>query len=73
MTVMHEGGWSNTQTVHNIYTHLATQDKNEDIERMKAFYSKPESPQNTTETVIVIAQPIAGAANLITNGFTNES
>lgn len=62
LTVMQEGGWSNTQTVHNIYTHLAAQDKNEDIERMKAFYSKP------AETVIVITQPIP-----VTNEITNES
>ncbi len=54
MTVMQEGGWSNTQTVHNIYTHLAAQDKNDDIDRMKAFYNKPEK----SETVIVITQPI---------------
>ena len=40
MTVMHEGGWSNTQTVHNIYTHLASQDQNADIDRMKEFYQK---------------------------------
>lgn len=39
MTVMQEGGWSNTQTVHNIYTHLAAQDKNKDIDKMKAFYN----------------------------------
>lgn len=60
MTVMQEGGWSNTQTVHNIYTHLAAQDKNDDINRMKAFYSKPEK----TETVIVIStQAIQKTAN----------
>lgn len=58
MTVMQEGGWSNTQTVHNIYTHLAAQDKNDDIDKMKAFYSKPEK----TETVIVITQPIPQTA-----------
>ena len=45
MTTMKEGGWSNTQTVHNIYTHLATQDQNADIERMKAFY-RPETATN---------------------------
>lgn len=54
MTVMQEGGWSNTQTVHNIYTHLASKDKNADIERMKAFYSNEEKPLKS-ETVVVIA------------------
>ncbi len=38
-TTMREGGWSNADTVHRIYTHLAAQDANEDIERMKKFYS----------------------------------
>ena len=65
MTVMQEGGWSNTQTVHNIYTHLAAQDKNEDIDRMKEFYSKK-------ETVIVITQPIPETAKNLTNGITNK-
>lgn len=40
MTTMKEGGWSNTQTVHNIYTHLATQDQNADIAKMKAFFAE---------------------------------
>lgn len=61
LTVMQEGGWSNTQTVHNIYTHLAAQDKNDDIDRMKAFYNK-------TETVIVIsAQAISETTNKTSN------
>ena len=38
-TTMREGGWSNPDTVHRIYTHLAAQDANADIERMKKFYS----------------------------------
>lgn len=38
-TVMREGGYSNTQTVNNVYRHLAAQDANEDIKRMKDFYS----------------------------------
>ena len=38
-TTMREGGWANTDTVHRIYTHLAAQDANEDIKRMKDFYS----------------------------------
>ena len=39
MTTMREGGWSNPDTVHRIYTHLAAQDANEDIQKMKDFYS----------------------------------
>ena len=38
-TTMREGGWSDPSVVHNIYTHLAAQDANEDIQRMKDFYS----------------------------------
>ena len=37
-TTMREGGWSNSKTVHEIYTHLAAQDANADIKRMKEFY-----------------------------------
>ena len=39
LTTMREGGWSDPSVVHNIYTHLAAQDANEDIKRMKKFYS----------------------------------
>lgn len=39
LTTMREGGWSNPDTVHRIYTHLAAQDANDDIQRMKDFYS----------------------------------
>lgn len=39
-TTMREGGWSNSDTVHRIYTHLAAQDANEDINRMKNFYAE---------------------------------
>ena len=39
-TTMREGGWSNPDTVHRIYTHLAAQDANEDINRMKNFYAE---------------------------------
>ena len=35
---MREGGWSNPDTVHRIYTHLASQDANADIKRMQDFY-----------------------------------
>lgn len=38
-TTMREGGWSNPDTVHRIYTHLASQDANADIAKMKEFYS----------------------------------
>lgn len=37
-TTMREGGWANTDTVHRVYTHLANQDANADIERMKQFF-----------------------------------
>ena len=46
-TTMREGGWSNSKTVHEIYTHLASQDANEDIQRMKDFYKK--SSENGNE------------------------
>ena len=39
-TTMREGGWANTDTVHKIYTHLAAQDANKDIEKMKKFYNR---------------------------------
>ena len=38
-TTMREGGWSNTDTVHRIYTHLASQDANADIKRMQDFFT----------------------------------
>lgn len=37
-TTMREGGWSNSDTVHRVYTHLAAQDANADIQKMKDFY-----------------------------------
>ncbi len=40
MTTMREGGWSDPSVVHNIYTHLAAQDANEDIQKMREFFSK---------------------------------
>ena len=39
MTTCLVGGWNDQTTVQRIYTHLAEQDKNDDIERMKAFYN----------------------------------
>ena len=38
-TVMQQGGYSNPQVVNEVYRHLAAQDANADIDRMKKFYS----------------------------------
>ena len=38
-TTMREGGWSNSATVHRIYTHLAAADANADIAKMVDFFS----------------------------------
>lgn len=38
-TTMREGGWSNADTVHRIYTHLANADANADIVQMQQFYA----------------------------------
>lgn len=35
---MREGGWSNSKTVHEIYTHLAAQDADESVQKMREFY-----------------------------------
>lgn len=43
MTTCRVGGWSTPATVQGIYTHLAGQDLNESISRMKEFYAKGES------------------------------
>lgn len=37
-TTMRLGGWSTPDVVHEIYTHLAQQDVDEDVEKMRAFY-----------------------------------
>lgn len=37
-TTMAVGGWSDSKVVHEIYTHLANQDKNKDVERMREYY-----------------------------------
>lgn len=39
-TVMREGGYSNLQTINNIYRHLASQDADRDISQMRRFYSQ---------------------------------
>ena len=46
---MREGGWSNSKTVHEIYTHLAQQDANADIERMKDFFKNGNEKSNITK------------------------
>ena len=38
LTVQREGGWKDSKIVHEIYTHLAAQDANDDIQRMKEYY-----------------------------------
>lgn len=35
---MRIGGWSNTQTVHNVYIKLAQSDSSEDVEKMRQYY-----------------------------------
>lgn len=37
-SIMAVGGWSNLQTVHNIYIKLAEKDINEDVKRMQNYY-----------------------------------
>ena len=37
-TTMQLGGWSNLQTVNDVYRKLSLKDKNRDIEKMQAFY-----------------------------------
>lgn len=37
-TVMQEGGYSNPQTVNEVYRHLAAQDANDDINSMKKYF-----------------------------------
>lgn len=37
-TTMRLGGWSTPDVVHEIYTHLAQADVDEDVEKMRAFY-----------------------------------
>lgn len=47
-TTMRIGGWSTPDIVNRIYTHLANQDLNDDIIRMKDFF-KEESAQKQTK------------------------
>ena len=39
-TVMYQGGYSNMQTVNDVYRHLSVKDANDDINRMKDFFLK---------------------------------
>ncbi|MDO4853066.1 MAG: site-specific integrase [Clostridia bacterium] len=39
-SVMQLGGWSTPDVVHSIYTHLSSKEINEDVERMRAFYTQ---------------------------------
>ena len=39
LTTMREGGWDDPKVVHGIYTHLAAQDANEDIQKMEKFFT----------------------------------
>ena len=39
-TTQQLGGWSNLQTVNDVYRKLADKDKNSDVRKMKAFYLK---------------------------------
>ena len=39
-SVMQLGGWSTTDVVHSIYTHLSFREVNDDVERMRDFYSR---------------------------------
>ena len=57
LTTCRVGGWRDIGTVQKIYTHLAQKDLNENIEKMKAFYSPPQTNENSQ----------------ITNKITNDS
>ena len=48
-TTMREGGWADSKTVHNIYTHLAAADAKADIVQMQQFYERL-SQQNAQKT-----------------------
>ena len=48
MTVMREGGWDDPTVVHEVYTHLAEQDANADVQRMKDFFATSNATGNAT-------------------------
>ena len=39
MQTMVVGGWSNYETVHKIYTHLAARDTNDAVDKMVKFFA----------------------------------
>lgn len=50
---MREGGWSNSKTVHEIYTHLSRQDEDEAVRKMREFYGEKNeqfTPEITRDT-----------------------
>lgn len=54
MTTCAVGGWGDPTCVHRIYTHLSKLDKNDNIEKMKAFYNV----QNTNEITNENTEPL---------------
>ena len=48
MTVMREGGWDDPTVVHEVYTHLAEQDANADVQKMKDFFATSNATENAT-------------------------
>jgi len=38
-TVMHEGGWANSHTVHRVYTHISEKDTNAEIQKLEKFFT----------------------------------
>ena len=48
LTVMREGGWDDPTVVHQIYTHLAEQDANADVQKMKDFFATSNATENAT-------------------------
>jgi integrase len=51
------GGWSDSTCVQKIYTHLAARDKNEDIQKMIAFYATDSTPVNNDFTNEITNEP----------------
>ena len=45
-TVMREGGYSNPQTVNEVYRHLASKDAAQDVEKLKDFFKTTKSTTN---------------------------
>ena len=48
LTVMREGGWDDPTVVHEVYTHLAEQDANADVQKMKEFFATSNATENAT-------------------------